>query len=55
MMLYDVCYEKEQKAQELFQKEYPSIGQFLYIGPNVEGIQSQDMISGGHNTVAMLL
>lgn len=55
MMLYDVCYEKEQKAQELFQKEYPSIGQFLYIGPNVEGIQSQDMISGGHNTVAILL
>ncbi len=55
MMLYDVCYEKEQRAQELFQKEYPSIGQFLYIGPNADGIQSQDMILGGHNTAAILL
>lgn len=53
MMLYDVCYEKEQRAKELFQQEYSSVGHYLYIGPEVEGLQ--DEIVGTHNSAAVLL
>ncbi len=53
MMLYDVCYEKEQRAKELFQKEYSSVGHYLYIGPETEEVQ--DEIVGTHNTAAVLV
>lgn len=53
LLLYDVCYKDGDRAQELFQKEYPSAGTFLYIGP--DRIQSEDKIMGEPGVAAALI
>lgn len=53
LLLYDVCYTEEDRAENLFRKEYMSQGGFLYIGP--ERQESGDRIPGTDGTAAVLL
>ena len=53
LLLYDVCYEEDGRAEDLFRKEYMLQGGFLYIGPDRH--ESEDQITGTNGTVAVLL
>lgn len=53
LLLYDVCYEEDSRAEDLFRKEYMSQGGFLYIGPDRH--ESEDQIPGANGTAAVLL
>lgn len=54
LLLYDVSYENECKAKNLFQKEYPGAGQYLYIGSEEDAGETEKLM-GEHGAVAILL
>lgn len=53
LLLYDTCYKGECRARELFRKEYPSAGTFLYVGP--DGMDTEDKIIGEQGIAAALI
>lgn len=55
LMLYDICYDNDTRAKELFLKEYPSAGSFLYIGLPDGADIPQDCMMGEQGVAAVLI